>query len=90
MKSSLTTTEFITKDTKIDRHERDLNGAMAILYAFIARADKSVNLLFWVTTIWMMFYLLRWHTGESLAGIVTALCGSLLYLCAGKHVDRSA
>ncbi len=43
MKSSLTTTYFITKDMKIDLHEQNLNGVLPILYAFIARADKSIN-----------------------------------------------
>ena len=45
--------------------------------------------LFSIITIWMMFYLLRWHTGESLAGLGTALLGLLLYFCAGKRVRRS-
>ena len=30
-------------------------------------------IMFSVITIWMIFYLLRWHSGESLAGLVTAL-----------------
>src|SRR4029077_2555159 len=38
MKSSLTTTYFITKDMKVDLHEQNLNGVLPILYAFIARA----------------------------------------------------
>ena len=42
MKSSLNTTYFITKDMKIDLHEQNLNGVLLILYAFIARADKSI------------------------------------------------
>ena len=45
--------------------------------------------LFCVITVWMMFYLLRSHTVESLAGLGTALLGLLLYFCAGKHVDHS-
>src|SRR5213596_4301397 len=40
--------------------------------------------LFSIITIWMMFYLLRWHVAESLAGVGTALLGVLLYFCAGK------
>jgi APA family basic amino acid/polyamine antiporter len=44
--------------------------------------------LFSLITIWMMFYLLRSHTAESLAGLATALLGLLLYCCAGKRVDR--
>ncbi len=43
MKSSLTTTYFITKDMKIDLHEQNLNGVLPILYTFIARADKSIS-----------------------------------------------
>jgi basic amino acid/polyamine antiporter, APA family len=46
--------------------------------------------LFSVITIWMMFYLLRWHTAESLAGLGTALLGLLLYFCAGNRLRRSA
>jgi hypothetical protein len=43
MKSSLNTTYFITKDMKVDLHEQNLNGVLPILYAFIARADKSIK-----------------------------------------------
>ena len=43
MKSSLSTTYFITKDMKIDLHEQNLNGVLPILYTFIARADKSIT-----------------------------------------------
>jgi hypothetical protein len=43
MKSSLTTTYFITKNMKIDLHEQNLNGVLPILYTFIARADKSIR-----------------------------------------------
>lgn len=46
--------------------------------------------VFSLITIWMMFYLLRSHTAESLAGLATALLGLLLYFCAGKRLDRSA
>ena len=45
--------------------------------------------VFSVITIWMMFYLLRSHTTESVAGLATALLGLLLYCCAGKRIDRS-
>jgi basic amino acid/polyamine antiporter, APA family len=45
--------------------------------------------VFSLITIWMMFYLLRSHTAESLAGLATALLGLLLYFCAGKRLDRS-
>ncbi|MEP6585167.1 MAG: amino acid permease, partial [Candidatus Udaeobacter sp.] len=45
--------------------------------------------VFSIITIWMMFYLLRSHTAESLAGLATALSGLLLYYCAQKRHDRS-
>jgi APA family basic amino acid/polyamine antiporter len=45
--------------------------------------------VFSIITIWMMFYLLRSHTAESLAGLATALSGLLLYFCAQKRSDRS-
>lgn len=45
--------------------------------------------VFSLITIWMMFYLLRSHTAESLAGLATALLGLLLYSCAGKRFDCS-
>jgi basic amino acid/polyamine antiporter, APA family len=41
--------------------------------------------VFSIITIWMMFYLLRSHPAESLAGLATALCGVLLYFCAQKR-----
>jgi basic amino acid/polyamine antiporter, APA family len=46
--------------------------------------------LFSIITMWMMFYLLRWHTAESLAGLGTALLGLLLYFCAKKRPSGSA
>ena len=46
--------------------------------------------IFSVITFWMMFYLLRWKTIESLAGLATALIGLLLYFCAQKRPRRSA
>ncbi|HTH20016.1 MAG TPA: amino acid permease [Candidatus Udaeobacter sp.] len=46
-------------------------------------------IVFSIITIWMMFYLLRSHTAESVAGLATALLGLLLYFCAGKRRDRS-
>jgi APA family basic amino acid/polyamine antiporter len=46
-------------------------------------------MLFSVITIWMMLYLLRWKTIESLAGLATALVGLLLYFCAGTRFRRS-
>jgi basic amino acid/polyamine antiporter, APA family len=45
--------------------------------------------VFSIITIWMMFYLLRSHTVESLAGLATALLGLLLYFCARKRRARS-
>jgi len=42
-------------------------------------------LLFAAITVWMMFYLLRGHSLESLAGLVTTLLGVLLYFGAGKR-----
>jgi basic amino acid/polyamine antiporter, APA family len=45
--------------------------------------------LFSVITAWMMFYLLRSHTAESLAGLGTALLGLLLYFCTGKRLAHS-
>jgi APA family basic amino acid/polyamine antiporter len=44
-------------------------------------------LIFAAITIWMMIYLLRSKTVESLAGLVTAAIGILLYFCAGKRVS---
>jgi APA family basic amino acid/polyamine antiporter len=46
--------------------------------------------IFSVITFWMMSYLLRWKTIESLAGLATALIGLLLYFCAQKRPGRSA
>jgi hypothetical protein len=43
MKSSLTTTYFITKNMKVDLQQQNLNGVLPILYVFIARADKSIR-----------------------------------------------
>ena len=43
MRSSLSTTYFITKNMKVDLHEQNLNGVLPILYAFIARAGKSIT-----------------------------------------------
>ena len=47
-------------------------------------------IIFAVITLWMMFYLLRSKTIESLAGLATALVGLLLYFCARKRPRRSA
>jgi APA family basic amino acid/polyamine antiporter len=47
-------------------------------------------LVFATVTIWMMIYLLRTHTTESLAGLATMLVGFALYFCAGKRLRRSA
>ena len=45
-------------------------------------------IIFAVITLWMMFYLLRWKTIESLAGLATALVGLLLYFCTRKDAQR--
>jgi len=47
-------------------------------------------IIFATITIWMMFYLLRWKTTESLAGLATALVGLLLYFCTLKRPSRSS
>src|SRR5882724_2840562 len=47
-------------------------------------------IIFATITIWMMFYLLRWKTTESLAGLATALVGFLLYFCALKRPSHSS
>src|SRR5213076_1310566 len=44
-------------------------------------------LLFAAITIWMMIYLLISKTTVSVAGMVTAIVGFLLYFCAGKRVS---
>src|SRR5947207_1753054 len=46
-------------------------------------------IIFDAITLWMMFYLLRWRTIESLAGLTTALVGLLLYFCASKQLHHS-
>lgn len=46
-------------------------------------------LIFSGITIWMMIYLLRSNPRESLAGLLTAVAGLLLYFCAGKRVSRA-
>jgi len=43
-------------------------------------------IIFAIITIWMMIYLLRSKTTESIAGLLTAMVGFLLYFCAGKRV----
>jgi len=45
-------------------------------------------IIFAVITLWMMFYLLRSKTIESLAGLATALAGLLLYFCARRRPPR--
>ena len=44
-------------------------------------------LIFAAITIWMMIFLLRSKTMESVAGLGTAIAGFLLYFCAGKRVS---
>jgi APA family basic amino acid/polyamine antiporter len=46
--------------------------------------------IFAIITTWMMFYMLRWKTIESMAGLATAFVGLLLYFCARKRMPRSA
>src|SRR6266487_3738174 len=46
-------------------------------------------LTFAAVTIWMLIYLLRSNTTESLAALATLLVGFLLYFCAGKRLRRS-
>ena len=47
-------------------------------------------LFFAAVTLWMMFYLLRSHPTESLAGLGTMLLGLLLYALTGKPLRKSA
>ncbi|HET9856803.1 MAG TPA: amino acid permease [Chthoniobacterales bacterium] len=44
-------------------------------------------IIFAAITIWMMIYLLRSKTTESVAGLGTAIAGLLLYFCAGRRVS---
>ena len=46
-------------------------------------------ILFAAITIWMMIYLLRSKTTESVAGLVTAIAGLFLYFCAGRRVSSA-
>ena len=43
--------------------------------------------IFAVITVWMMVYLIASKTTESIAGLVTAMVGFLLYFCAGNRVS---
>jgi APA family basic amino acid/polyamine antiporter len=45
-------------------------------------------ILFSTITIWMMVYLLRSHTVESVAGLATMLLGVVLYFCAGRRTAQ--
>jgi basic amino acid/polyamine antiporter, APA family len=47
-------------------------------------------IIFAAIILWIMFYLLRWKTIESLAGLATAVVGLLLYFCALKRPHRSS
>ena len=38
-------------------------------------------------TVWMMIYLLRSKTTESVAGLITAMVGLLLYFCSGRRIS---
>src|SRR2546423_14725833 len=44
-------------------------------------------IVFGLITIWMMIFLLRSKTNESVAGLGTAIAGLLLYFCARKRVS---
>ena len=46
-------------------------------------------IIFATITTWMMIYLLRSQTTESIAGLFTALVGFLLYFWAGKRVSAA-
>jgi APA family basic amino acid/polyamine antiporter len=46
-------------------------------------------IIFATITTWMMIYLLRSQTTESIAGLLTALVGFLLYFWAGKRVSAA-
>src|SRR2546423_1841202 len=46
-------------------------------------------IVFGLITIWMMVYLLRSKTSESVAGLGTAIAGLLLYFCARKRVSAA-
>jgi hypothetical protein len=43
MSSSLRFSFFITKDMKVDLQQQQLNGTLPILYVFLARADKTIT-----------------------------------------------
>jgi basic amino acid/polyamine antiporter, APA family len=43
-------------------------------------------IIFAAITVWMMLYLMRWKTVESLAGLATALMGLVLYFCARRRL----
>ena len=47
-------------------------------------------IVFAAVAVWMMVYLLRSKTTESLAALTTMLVGFLLYFCAGKRLRGSA
>jgi APA family basic amino acid/polyamine antiporter len=44
-------------------------------------------IIFAAITVWMMIYLLRSKTAESVAGLATAIAGLFLYFCAGRRVS---
>src|SRR2546423_5874657 len=46
-------------------------------------------IIFSAITIWMMIYLLRSKTTESVAGLITAIVGLLLYFCARRRVSAA-
>jgi APA family basic amino acid/polyamine antiporter len=44
-------------------------------------------IVFSAITLWMMIYLLKSKTTESVAGLITGIVGFLFYFCAGKRVS---
>jgi APA family basic amino acid/polyamine antiporter len=46
-------------------------------------------IVFGLITVWMMIYLLRSKTAESVAGLGTAIAGLLLYFCTRKRVSAA-
>jgi APA family basic amino acid/polyamine antiporter len=46
-------------------------------------------IIFAAVTVWMIIYLLRSKTTESVAGLATAIAGLFLYFCAGRRVSAA-
>jgi hypothetical protein len=43
MKTALTATYFVTRDMKVDLEQQQLKGILPILFVFLARADKTIQ-----------------------------------------------